>query len=81
MYGANVSPCEMPATMSKNSVSPSGEETIAYVFLSSIILALTVSSKRLNACNICSIFSVYEIECLKKSTNKNVTSLFFSRIS
>ena len=27
-YGANVSPCSIPATMSKKSVSPSGERTL-----------------------------------------------------
>ena len=32
-YGANVSPCSTPTTMSKSSVSPSGEHTFTLVFL------------------------------------------------
>ena len=32
-YGASVSPCSTPATMSKYSVSPSGHRTITLVFL------------------------------------------------
>ena len=32
-YGASVSPCSTPETMSKHSVSPSGERTFTFVFL------------------------------------------------
>ena len=46
-YWANVSPCSTPATMSKLSVSPSGEQTFTFVFLYSIIMAVTVSFGRL----------------------------------
>ena len=41
-YGASVSPCSTPATMSKHSVSPSGEHTFALVFLQRIVIAATV---------------------------------------
>ena len=31
-YGAHASPCRIPATMSKKSVSPSGEQNYTFVF-------------------------------------------------
>ena len=43
-YGASVSPCSTPATMSKYSVSPSGDRTFTLVFLSvSIYLSIYLS--------------------------------------
>ena len=39
----NVSPCTTLAIMSKKTVSLSGERTIAFVFLLSIVMAATVS--------------------------------------
>ena len=38
-YGASVSPCSTPATMSKYSVSPSGDRTFTLVFLYRIVIA------------------------------------------
>ena len=43
-YGASVSPCSTPATMSKYSVPLSGEGTFTLVFLERIVIAATVSS-------------------------------------
>ena len=42
-YGASMSPCSTPATMSKYSVSPSGERTFTLVFLQRIVIAAMVS--------------------------------------
>ena len=42
-YGANAFPCSTPATMSKYSVSPSGDLTFTLVFLSRMVIAATVS--------------------------------------
>ena len=55
-YGASVSPCSTPATMSKYSVSHSGEHTFTLVFLSRIVIAAMVSFGRPYASRICSIF-------------------------
>ena len=46
-YETKISPCSTPATMSKKSVSPSGERTFSFVFLYSIIMTATVSLGRL----------------------------------
>ena len=46
-YGANVSPCSTSATMSKYSVSPSGERNFTLMFQKSIIMTATVSLGRL----------------------------------
>ena len=43
-YGASVSPCCTPATMSKYSVFPSGECALNLVFLQRIVIAAGVSS-------------------------------------
>ena len=68
-YGANVSPCKTPATMSKNSVSPSGE---------SIIITVTVSLMRQYARSVCFILPLsMESNALEKSTNICVASRFF----
>ena len=40
-YGANLSLCSTPATVSNYSVSPSVERTFTFVFLYSIIMAAT----------------------------------------
>ena len=45
-YGANVSPCSTPDTMSKYSVSPFDEQTFTFVSLYSIIMVATVSLGR-----------------------------------
>ena len=54
-YEASVSPCSTPATISKHSVSPSGERTFTLVFLEIIIIAATVSFGMPYASRICSI--------------------------
>ena len=41
-----MSPCSTPLTMSKKPVSPSEEQTFTFVFLYSIIMAVTVSLGR-----------------------------------
>ena len=41
--GARVSPCNTPANISKNSLSPSGESTLANVLVYSTCIANTVS--------------------------------------
>ena len=79
-YGASVSPCSTPATMSKYSVSPSGERTFTLVFLKRIVIAVTVSFGRPYASRICSIFPLcMESKALVKSTNSNVACRFFAR--
>ena len=61
-YEANASPCSIPATMSKKSVSPSIDRTFTFVFLHSIIMAATVSFGRGTlARSICSIFPLFSI--------------------
>ena len=45
-YGTNVSSCKTPATMSKMSVTPSGEPTFTFVILMNIIMVVTVSLGR-----------------------------------
>ena len=79
-YGASVSPCSTPATMSKYSVSLSGERTFTLVFLQRIVIAATVSLGRPFASRICSIFPLWmESKALLKSTNSNVPGMFFVR--
>ena len=79
-YGASVSPWSTPATMSKYSVSPSGERTFTLVFLQRIVIAATVSFGRPYASRICSIFLLcMESKALVKSTNSNVACRFFAR--
>ena len=81
MYGASVSPYSIPATMSKYSVSPSGERTFTLVFLYRIVIAATVSFGRPYASRICSIFPLcMESKALVKSTNSNVACRFFARM-
>ncbi len=58
-YGASVSPCSTPATMSNYSVSPSGERTFTFVFLLRIIIAAMVSFGRPYASRISSIFPLW----------------------
>ena len=73
-YGANVSPCSIPDTMSKQSVSPSGEQTFTFVFLYIIIMAATVSLGRPQAGSICSIFPL----CMEsKGLAKSINNRFF----
>ena len=55
-YGASVSPCSTPATMSKYSVSPSGDRTFTLVFLYRLVIAATVSLGMPYASRIYSIF-------------------------
>ena len=79
-YGANVSSCSTPATMSKLSVSPSGEEAFTFVFLYCIIMAAMVSLGKLYTRSICSIFpQCMESNTLEKSTNNIVASGFYAR--
>ena len=79
-YGASVSPCSTPATMSKYSVSPSAERIFTLVFLWRIVIAATVSFGRPYASRICSIFPLcMESKALVKSTNSNVACRFFAR--
>ena len=40
-YGDNVFPCSTLVTMTKKSVSPSGERTFTFVFLYNIIMSVT----------------------------------------
>ena len=54
-YRANLFLCRTPATMSKKSVSPSGERNLIFILLLSIIMAVTVFWKPL---------AVREIRCL-----------------
>ena len=76
-YGANVSHCSTPAKMSKQSVSPSGEQT--FVFLYSLIIAAIVSFGRPQASSICSIFPLcMGSKALERSTNNIVASMFFA---
>ena len=65
-YGASVSPFSTPATMSKYSVSPSGDRTFTLVFLQRIVIAATVSLGMPYASRICSIFPLNGIEGLGK---------------
>ena len=61
-------------------VSPSGDQTSAFESLWSIIITGTVSSVKLYAISICSIFRLcMESNTLEKSTSKIVTSRFFAR--
>ena len=77
-YGASVSPCNTPATMSKYSVSPSGERSFTLVFLQRIDITATVSFGRPYASRIYFIFPLYmESQALVKSTNSNVACRFF----
>ena len=63
----------------EKSVSPSGEGIIAFVFLQSIIIAVTISLGRLYDSSICSIFPLcIESNDLKNSTNSSVASRFFA---
>ena len=72
-YGSNASPCSRPATMTKSSVSPSGERTFTFMFLYSIIMQLR---------SICSIFPLcMESNALEKWTNYIVASRVFELTS
>ena len=73
---ANVSPCKTPVIMSK-SMSPFGERTISFVFLSSIIIAVTVALGRPNTRSICPIFPLcIESNTMEKFTNKCCREIF-----
>ena len=64
----------------QRSLSPSGERTFTFVSLYRIIMAATVSLRRLLARSICFIFSLcMESNALKKSTNNSVALRFFVR--
>ena len=79
-YGVNVSSCRTSTTMSKKSVSPSGERTFYLHFFIEIIMAATVSLGRPYSRSICSILPLcIESNSLKKSTNKAITTRFFAR--
>ena len=70
MNGVNLSPCQTPGTASKKSVLLSGEQTIAFVSLHCIIIAVTVSLGRQYANGICFIFPLFmKLNALEKSTN------------
>ena len=65
--------------MSKMSASPSGERTLTLALLQSTIMDVTVSLGRPWTRSIYSIFlRCMELNTLKKSTNKGVTSRFFA---
>ena len=71
-YGANVSPCRVPATMSKKSVSPSSEWTFTFMFL----MVATVPLGRPYTKSICSTFPLsMELNALEKSANKSVLQM------
>ena len=79
-YGANVTQCSKFGTISKQSVSSSGDRTFTIVFLYSIIMAATVSFGRASAKSIYSIFPLrMESKALEKSRNYIVASRFFAR--
>ena len=68
-----------PATMTKYSMSPSGERTFTLVFLWRTVNAATVFSRPYTR-RICSIFPLcMESKALVKSTNNNVTCRIFAR--
>ena len=75
-YGANVSPCWTPTTMSKLSVSQSSEWTFTFVYLYSIIIAF----KFVYLYSIIIAATVFllcmELNALEKSTNNIVASRF-----
>ena len=80
LYGTNLSPRKIPVTMSKKSLSLSGEQTIAFVFLSYIISATTVSLGWLYASSIYFIFPLcMESNSLEKFTNISLVTNFFAR--
>ena len=66
-----ISSCKIPVTKSKKSMSLFGEQTIAFMFMVSIIIAISVSLGRTYARSIFSIFPLCrESNTLEKSTNK-----------
>ena len=74
-YGARVSPC----SISKKSVSPSGNRTFTFVFLYCVIIAATVSLWISKARSICSIFTLcMESKALERSTNNSIALRFFT---
>ena len=78
LYVADVHPGKISAKMAQKSRSPSGEWTISFVFLLSIIIAVTVSLERPYARSICPIFLLcIESNALEKSTYNSVASRFF----
>ena len=78
-YGANENPYKIPVTMLKISVSPSGMQTIAFVFLQSIIKVVIFSLGRAYASSICSIFpQCIESNSLEKSMKNTVVLRFFA---
>ena len=79
-YGDNVSSCRAPATMSKKSVSPSCEQTLTFVFLYSIIMAVTVSlgDHKLEVFAPSSL--CMESNVFKRSTNERVALRFFAQV-
>ena len=81
-YGDNLSPCKTLVTVSMKLVSPSDEWTIVFIFLWSVIIAVTVSLGRSFASSNCSIFTLYmESNTWEKSTNNKVASRFFAHTS
>ena len=76
--GTDVSPCKTSVTMLKKSVSPSGEWTIAFLFLWSIIITVTVSLGKSYVKSICSISSVYQIKCLGEIYKECYLEIFCS---
>ena len=80
-YGANVSPCRTPVIKSKTSVSPLVEQTIAFVFLQSIIIAVIVYLGRPHVSHIWFILLLWiGSNAVEKSTNNSAASRFFARI-
>ena len=64
------------------SVSSSVEQTLCFVSLQHIIIAVTTSLRNHLIISICSIFPLcVESNALKKSSNKSVASTFFARTS
>ena len=79
IYATNVIPCKNPASMSKKLIFSSDEQTLAFVFIESIIIAVAVSFWRLYVRIICSFFPLcIKSNILEKSTNK--CSLRFLRV-
>ena len=76
----NVSPCTTTAPMPENSVSPSGERTINFVFSKNMIIAVTFFGRRPYAS---SIFSTFPL-CVESNTSEkfmySVVSMIFRRI-
>ena len=76
-YGARVSPCSTPATISKKFVSPSGDRTMAQLLRYNIIMAFTVSIGIPYAVSISFIFPrCIESNAFEKSMNSNTAWRF-----